>query len=1330
MSRRISYLEETDPDINSDILTRKEFLLYQPSEESVNIIPRFLIKNAAEKGNYLNLTANQLFVRNYLNPNTKYSRLLIKWETGVGKTAGALSIALNFINYYQKQDEYLAGDLSIGSVFILGFTQQIFRDELFKYPEFGFISREELDRLTKIKKQAYSGNASNIEFLKKFNIMLKKRLHSRKGNGFFKFMGYKELTNHLFISKAEGISLHSLSDTEILELTKTGKIHINQELLNTFANSLLICDEIHNLYNSNEKNNWGAAIQTVLNYHRSCRAVFLSATPLNNSPTEIVDLLNLLLPRQYYKTVEKSDLFDKQDNLLKSGEEDLKKYFTGRISYIRNRNPKYMAVRNLIGETIPGIDYLKFIRCPMSNFQYKTYKNEIDNRENLGLEGQYLTDFVIPDPQYKLPYTELGLFKSKEIAEKLNDASQQWRSSIGISYNPKKGLISGPALKKESLGTISMKYKTMLEDVLNNITKRRGKMFIYHNNIHVSGTLFIQEILYQNGIIGEFDNSFDNTLCSMCGRARKDHKKDQLIRNAQGGGNADESLDQLMDELLTPVGNGFILQLGNFDKLINAQDTEEFKKLVLHQFETRPVMIEVSKQDVDNIKLLAKKNLSFFVAGGQIYFYSRETFPYLQSDKDELEYIELMTASSKKIIGGVKPVRKPAKKDDETSEYYQEDILDDHIYRPVRFVIVHSKLDKKQMIQSLEKFNHVNNIDGSNFMIIIGSKIIKESHTMNSVRHIMIMSRPDNISTLIQIIGRAVRLGSHLLLHPSQRNVSIKIFTSKVPDGKLSFEEIKYKEKVEMYKIIQKIERLMHENAIDAYFNYDAIWAESSETKDYQLTILPYSKPNFRTKFTLDELNLSTFNAFYAKSEVEYLMYMIKRLFLEYSSAWKYIDLFNAIKSPPFHTEINTKIVSEKLFTIALNSLIFNDSVNYTEPKLQKLNDALSRSNLMDKVRNPDDKVFIERNGIPNVLTHIGEFYLMTPYINDEIVDNVEVIYRDIKPSTTRLMNITEYLKYDMNTNYVDKKIKFINKWKTISINHLELAMCDFGPKFHQEFIEEIIEYMFRVWTDLKVVKNEYHNFYIKMLYYYDLQKLIAWADTVNDSIRKKYAAYIQPVTAKLLNKDLLKDIKEFDEKKDSSGFINLLVSSINKNDRYWISTGMIKDYEDKLKMTNFLFSGMYKKTGPFKKIRADLLPVGHFLKKVPRFFIPGEGWKDDLTYSEIDKSVKENPIIIGYDSRSKTGLSVKFKLRSPMQNIKQHRDSRLIEKGAICSTKSKSFLKDVAKKLEIDTKDISFNVEYLCQQIRTKLIYNELKGRMSGKPVRWFYFIYENYEM
>jgi hypothetical protein len=172
----------------------------------------------------------------------------------------------------------------------------------------------------------------------------------------------------------------------------------------------------------------------------------------------------------------------------------------------------------------------------------------------------------------------------------------------------------------------------------------------------------------------------------------------------------------------------------------------------------------------------------------------------------------------------------------------------------------------------------------------------------------------------------------------------------------------------------------------------------------------------------------------------------------------------------------------------------------------------------------------------------------------------------------------------------------------------------------------------------------------------------------------------------------------------------------------------MIVEFEDRLSKANQLFEGVYKRTGSAKKINADLLPVGHFLSKIPRFFVPAlGGWINDPTFVEKNEQLKENDIIIGYDDRSKTGMSIKFKIRSPVQKIKQSRDNRLIEKGSICSTKSKEYLRALATKLDI-SEDDTLNVDTLCAKIRSKLIYFELKERIKKSKIKYFYFVYENH--
>ena len=128
-----------------------------------------------------------------------------------------------------------------------------------------------------------------------------------------------------------------MRESDILKALNEKKIKFNIELLESFKNSLLICDEIHNVYNSLYKNNWGIAIQSVLDYTPSLRAIFLSATPLNNNPTEIIDLMNLLVVSDTNEKFKKEDFFsDVKTGEIKSESLDkIKKFLKGKVSFIK-----------------------------------------------------------------------------------------------------------------------------------------------------------------------------------------------------------------------------------------------------------------------------------------------------------------------------------------------------------------------------------------------------------------------------------------------------------------------------------------------------------------------------------------------------------------------------------------------------------------------------------------------------------------------------------------------------------------------------------------------------------------------------------------------------------------------------------------------------------------------------------------------------------------------------------------------------------------------------------------------------------------------------------
>jgi hypothetical protein len=186
------------------------------------------------------------------------------------------------------------------------------------------------------------------------------------------------------------------------------------------------------------------------------------------------------------------------------------------------------------------------------------------------------------------------------------------------------------------------------------------------------------------------------------------------------------------------------------------------------------------------------------------------------------------------------------------------------------------------------------------------------------------------------------------------------------------------------------------------------------------------------------------------------------------------------------------------------------------------------------------------------------------------------------------------------------------------------------------------------------------------------------------------------------------------------------LKSSINRTSNVWVPLEFREQYNIILRDAHEMFYGSKKRSKGTTKISAIYLPIGHFIEKFPKLYHPDNGWTEDPTYIHADQEYIENNIIIGYDDKSKTGVHIRFKLRNPIHNIKQYKDTRMIERGTVCRSKDKKKLKLIAEKLNVQLKDRT-SVEELCMLIRSKLIRLELKERIKKSKLKWFYFHYEN---
>lgn len=523
----------------------------------------------------LRLHGAQIFVRNFSNPNTPNTRLLLNWQTGAGKTIGAIAIAQEYIRQFRSRVTIAPADRP--GVFVIGFTKQIIQAELLRHPEFGFVSAEEVAELKRLLVASEASNNPASAESRHYNGylgVLRRRITDRSRGGYYQFYGYKEFANRLFIVTRRGTdqgvtvaSLYARGDIEdgdgisdtfldrIETAVKAGHIEVNSEILDSLRGGLIVADEIHNTYNIQAKNNYGVAIQYALDKYavddpgQAPRAVFMSATVTGGSAAEVVDLLNLLIPITQLpggKRLRREEFFrgrtSDQVTPLPGALDRIGRLSAGRVSFLLDTDEASYPRRIFEGETLADpadgrpIDYLKFTPCPMSPFHARTLARMVKETgsERVAANAYTIYDMAYPNPEFPpgaaTKPDSYGLYLSAETPAKLAAAPPEWQTATGISVEiPKPGApaqISGNFLDltaKAGIAVYSTKYHAVGSEVLNIIRSGPGKIMIYHQRVRMSGVIQIAELLEMNGVVDSVSSPSPSTLCAVCGVAKRDH---------------------------------------------------------------------------------------------------------------------------------------------------------------------------------------------------------------------------------------------------------------------------------------------------------------------------------------------------------------------------------------------------------------------------------------------------------------------------------------------------------------------------------------------------------------------------------------------------------------------------------------------------------------------------------------------------------------------------------------------------------------------------------------------------------------------------------------
>ena len=547
------YPNLNDPEFSVKIAKKLEFseTKYKGDIANIEIMAEKMCNEERE------LAPHQIFVRNFLSFNTPYNSLLLYHGLGSGKTCAAVGIMEETRHYFKQ--------LGIkNKIFVLAQpnVQNNFKTELF-----------DQRKLVKNNNTWTLKSCVGDRLLKEFNSntnKTKKEIIIKSINNMirnsYKFIGYEEFASYIT----------SLSNIEGNYRIETKKIMIRKKLNNLLENTLIVIDEVHNIRPSggNKEKRIYETLMTLANYVDNLRFLFLSATPMFNTSTEIVPLINIMNTNDNRSIISTKEVFDDRGNLKlneetgeKTGEELLITKLNGYISYIRGENPyiypykiypslfdgeksiktKEYPEKTLNGnEIIQGIQHIDLYTLDASIYQEKVYnyiiqqiktnKVSFENMESFGYT------FLNPLVQaLNIVYPNNNFNSEKKVRKELLYGMDGFKSIMSFSqskknYQYKKSIVEkyGRIFSKNVIGEYSPKIKTILDSIENS----NGIILVYSNYLEsglIPLALALEEFgmsrhgnvpsLFKNGEIKE-KNHFNYVIISGDKKFSPNNKED------------------------------------------------------------------------------------------------------------------------------------------------------------------------------------------------------------------------------------------------------------------------------------------------------------------------------------------------------------------------------------------------------------------------------------------------------------------------------------------------------------------------------------------------------------------------------------------------------------------------------------------------------------------------------------------------------------------------------------------------------------------------------------------------------------------------------------
>lgn len=532
-----------------------------------NFITKNTDKNIYQLLNPVDYDPNSIFQREFILQSyqviPKYyflssstTSLVLCYALGSGKSSCAVFVLLNYLNLYKmfifnnkfapksKKDSKINNLLVNRNVFVIGGwqTQAQLSSDLLR-PEFSFITEEQHEELETLLNSPILEQRQDGELLRN---KLMKQIEK-----YINFYGYQSFFNNCFPGIQE--EKYHQNAVALIREYEQGNISINEEFLNKLKNSIVVIDEMQRLYSINGLNSYGFAIMMVSKISKiyDIKLLFLSGTIVNTSLTEIIDILNIIMPNKKLLKIE--DYMNQTtalDNILiyemkkEKMQETLDMFYDKFMYYNPNaemnkERPRLLNFKQLSNEIKDFYSYGE------KDCKFITYSKRKALPIEINVGNSMINDVLDLQPmilysvevegyqkeQYKKYIEKVMQMSSSEFEQQIQDDKTIYIQdaflptsnllSHGIIEN-ENGIFIGRFLKLNNLRKYSAIGYEMCNMCREN-TWHNEKTVLYHSKLKNFGIFQYAEILKHNGFIKYGDKPQEESLCKICKNTYSSH---------------------------------------------------------------------------------------------------------------------------------------------------------------------------------------------------------------------------------------------------------------------------------------------------------------------------------------------------------------------------------------------------------------------------------------------------------------------------------------------------------------------------------------------------------------------------------------------------------------------------------------------------------------------------------------------------------------------------------------------------------------------------------------------------------------------------------------